>query len=190
MGDKKIGLILGSNRPNRIGSDIAQWVKQTMCHPALEIDIIDLAQINLPFLDEPEIPARGNYQKEHTKRWSQLIQKYDGFVLVFPQYNWGYPAVLKNAMDYLYMEWENKPVSLMPYGGHGGFQALIAMKLVTQGLNMYNMSVNPPLNISKEMFNEKNQFIDINASFGSISPQVKMVSEEFIHLFSLNNHHS
>ncbi|MGO3603660.1 MAG: NADPH-dependent FMN reductase, partial [Enterococcus malodoratus] len=93
---KKIGIILGSNRPTRIGGEIADWVKKQMEHEKLTIDIIDLAVINLPFLDEPDIPAMGNYQNEHTKNWSQLIQQYDGFVLLFPQYNWGYPAVMKN----------------------------------------------------------------------------------------------
>ncbi|MGL9730751.1 NADPH-dependent FMN reductase [Enterococcus sp. DIV0756] len=183
--NNKIGIILGSNRPTRIGGDVANWVKKTMKHDELEIDIIDLAKINLPFLDEPNIPAMGNYQKDYTKAWSETISQYDGFVLVFPQYNWGYPAVLKNALDYLYSEWSHKPVSIMVYGGHGGFQGLISMKLVTQGLNMYNMSVNPPLNISKDMFDENNQFIDIDRSFKMIEPQVKMVSEEFIHLFSV-----
>ena len=181
----KIGIVLGSNRPNRIGGEIADWVKSKMAHDQLTIELIDLAVIDLPFLDEPEIPAMGRYQYEHTKKWSQLIQQYDGFVLLFPQYNWGYPAVIKNALDYLYSEWNHKPVSIMVYGGHGGFQGLIAMKLVTQGLNMYNMSVNPPLNISKEMFNEENQFIDIDNAFKMIEPQIKMVSEEFVDLFSL-----
>ena len=182
---KKIGIILGSNRPNRIGGDIARWVQDKMKHDALMVNIIDLAKINLPFLYEPQIPAKGHYQQAHTKRWSALIKNYDGFVLLFPQYNWGYPAVMKNALDFLYEEWQHKPVSIMVYGGHGGFQGLLAMKLVTQGLNMYNMSVNPPLNIAKEMFDSNNQFIDINESFKMIAPQVQMVTEEFIHLFSL-----
>lgn len=181
----KIGIILGSNRPNRIGGDVANWVKKAMEHADLEIDIIDLAEVNLPFLDEPTIPAMRNYQNEHTKAWSEEIQQYDGFVLLFPQYNWGYPAVIKNALDYLYTEWSHKPVSIMVYGGHGGFQGLISMKLVTQGLNMYNMSVNPPLTITKEMFDENNQFIDIDRSFETIKPQVAMVSEEFVQLFSV-----
>ena len=185
MDTRKIGIIIGSNRPNRIGESIGQWVKNSMMRESLIIDIIDLAQINLPFLDESDIPAHGNYQQEHTKKWSKLIQQYDGFVLVFPQYNWGYPAVLKNALDFLYSEWKNKPVSLVVYGGHGGFQALISMKLVTQGLEMYNMSVNPSLTISKEMFDQDNQFIDIEHSFERIKPQVKMISEEFINLFQI-----
>lgn len=181
---KKIGIILGTNRPTRIGPDVAAWVKKTMAHEKLTLDIIDLARINLPFLDEPEIPAKGHYQQEHTKKWRDLILQYDGFVLVFPQYNWGYPAVLKNALDYLYAEWTHKPVSIMVYGNHGGFQGLIAMKLVTQGLNMYNMAVNPPLNIRKEMFNEQGQFIDIEEAFQPVAPQVKLVSEEFLQLFA------
>ncbi|MDG4974691.1 NAD(P)H-dependent oxidoreductase [Lactococcus lactis] len=184
MENKKIGIILGTNRPNRIGPSIANWIKKTMTHQSLTIDILDLAEIDLPFLDEPEIPAKGNYKREHTKKWSKLIKQYDGFVLLYPQYNWGYPAVLKNALDYLYDEWKNKPVSLMVYGGHGGFQGLISMKLVTQGLGMYNMSVNPPLSISKDMFNESNQFIDIDSSFEPIKTQVKMVSQEFITLLN------
>lgn len=169
---RKVGIILGSNRPTRIGGDIAEWVKASMKHDGLELDIIDLAKINLPFLDEPEIPAMGNYQQEHTKKWSKLIRQYDGIVLLFPQYNWGYPAVIKNALDYLYEEWQHKPVSIMVYGGHGGFQGLIAMKLVTQGLKMYNMAVNPGLAISKEMFDENHEFIDIDKSFAPIKPQV------------------
>lgn len=182
--NKKIGIILGTNRPNRVGKEIAAWVKGKMAKPELTIDIIDLAEINLPFLDEPEIPAMGNYQKTHTKQWSNLISQYDGFVLLFPQYNWGYPAVIKNALDYLYEEWQHKPVSIMVYGGHGGFQGLISMKLVTQGLHMYNMSVNPPLDIDNNMFDENKKFIDIEEAFKMIAPQIELVSEEFIQLFT------
>lgn len=179
---KKIGIILETTRPTRIGLTIAEWVEKKMTHDLLNIDIIDLAKIDLPFLDEPEIPMKKIYTKEHTRQWSALIQQYDGFVLVFPQYNWGYPAVLKNALDFLYEEWKGKPVSTIVYGGHGGFQGFISIKLVTQGLGMYNMSVNPSLTISEEMFDENNQFIDIEHSFKQMAPQVKLVSDEFITL--------
>lgn len=91
----RIGIIIGSNRPTRI----AEYVKVNMKHEGLELELIDLAEINLPFLDEPEVPAHHHYTKEYTEKWSQLISGFDGFVLVFPQYNWVYPAVLKNAMD-------------------------------------------------------------------------------------------
>jgi NAD(P)H-dependent FMN reductase len=177
-----IGIIVGSNRPSRICLSIAEWAAGTMQHDSLNLAIIDLAEINLPFLDEPEIPAHHHYQKNHTRAWSELVNSYDGFVLVFPQYNWGYPAVLKNAMDYLYDEWAGKPVSIMCYGGHGGFQALIAMKLVTQGLRMYSMATNPPLTIEDEMFDEQGQFKDIYQAFARYQQPLHAVSAEFIDL--------
>ena len=136
----------------------------------------------MPFLDEPEMPAYHHYQNEHTKAWSDLISSYDGFVMIFPQYNWGYPAVLKNALDFLYDEWANKPVCLMCYGNHGGFQGLIGMKLVTQGLHMYNMSTNPPLNIEEEMFDERGQLKDIEAAFARYKQPMQPVSAEFVDL--------
>jgi len=177
-----IGIIVGTNRPTRIGRGIAEWVQRNMQHDGLNLELIDLAEINLPFLDEPEIPAHHHYTKDHTKAWSELISKYDGFVLVFPQYNWGYPAVLKNAMDYLFDEWAHKPISLMCYGGHGGFQGLLAMKLVTQGLDMYNMATNPPINISEDMFDEQGQFKDIEAALARYRQPMRAVAEEFIDL--------
>lgn len=180
----RIGIIIGSNRPTRIATSISNYIKDAMAHENLELVLIDLAEINLPFLDEPEIPARHHYTKPHTERWSQLISSFDGFVLVFPQYNWGYPTVLKNAINYLYDEWSGKPVSLMCYGGHGGFQAALAMKLVTQGLHMHNMATNPPLDIDDEMFDEHGQFKDIEAAFGHYRQSFRAVSEEFADYYS------
>jgi hypothetical protein len=162
----KIGIIVGSNRPTRVCLTVAKWVKRSMNTEALDFELIDLAEVNLPFLDEPEVPAHGKYQNDHTKAWSEKIKGYDGFVLVFPQYNWGYPAVLKNALDYLYV------------------QATLAMKLVTQGLRMYNMSTNPPLDIDDEMFDEGGQFKDIDAAFRRYQQPMRAVADEFIDLLS------
>lgn len=179
-----IGIIVGSNRPTRVARTVAEWAQRTMKNDKLNLEIIDLAEINLPFLDEPEVPARHHYTQNHTKEWSNLIRKYDGFVIVFPQYNWGYPAVLKNAMDYLYDEWNRKPVSLICYGSHGGFQAALAMKLVIQGLNMYSLSTNPALDIDEHMFNDKGQFNDIDDDFARYSQSLRAVSDEFVDLLS------
>jgi len=186
--DKKprIGIIVGSNRPNRICLHVAEWVQNAMKHDSLDLELIDLAEINLPFLDEPEIPAHHKYTKNHTKQWSELIRRYDGFVIVFPQYNWGYPAVLKNALDFLFDEWANKPVSIMCYGSHGGFQGAFALKMVTQGLDMYNMSTNPPLNINEKMFNRHGQFKDIDKAFGRYKQPMQAVSAEFVDLLAKN----
>lgn len=177
-----IGIIVGSNRPMRICRTVAEWVLKEMRHVELNLSLIDLAEIDLPFLDEPDIPARNNYQKDHTKVWSNVVSQYDGFALVFPQYNWGYPAVLKNALDFLYHEWSGKPVSIMCYGGRGGFQATLAMKLVTQGLDMYNMATNPPLHIDEAMFDENGLFKDIDVSFSRYRVAMQAVSTEFVDL--------
>jgi NAD(P)H-dependent FMN reductase len=177
-----IGIIVGSTRPTRICLGIAEWMIDAMRHENLNLELIDLANIDLPFLDEPAIPARGNYQKDHTKSWSEIISRYDGFVFVFPQYNWGYPGVLKNALDYLYDEWAGKPVSIMCYGNHGGFQGALAMRLVTQGLRMQSMSTNIQLDINDEMFDQDGQFKDINASLEKYRTVAQLLSNEFVSL--------
>ena len=114
----------------------------------LTYDIIDLADFDLPFLDESEMPQTGTYHHETTKRWSEKIATYAGFIFIVPQYNWGYPAVLKNALDYLYREWQGKPACLVTFGGHGGSQAQIALRLVMQGLKMPVLSVAPMITLS------------------------------------------
>jgi NAD(P)H-dependent FMN reductase len=177
-----IGIIIGTNRPARIGYGIAEWLQNAMPHDNLDIDLIDLAKIDLPFLDEPDIPAHGHYQKEHTKAWSQLISRYAGFILLFPQYNWGYPAVLKNALDYLYEEWAGKPVSILCYGGHGGFQGALAMRLVTQGLRMRTMTTNIPLDITDDMFDEHGQFKNIAAALEPYRLPAQLLASEFAEL--------
>ena len=179
---RSIGIIVGSNRPNRICLAVAEWAKRCMERDDLRLNLIDLAAVGLPFLDEPEMPARHRYQKEHTKAWSRMVTGLDGYVLVYPQYNWGYPAVLKNALDYLYDEWGGKPVSLVCYGSRGGFQATMALKLVTQGLHMYNMSTNPPLDIDDEMFDENGQFKDIEVALSRYRSPMRAVAAEFIEL--------
>jgi NAD(P)H-dependent FMN reductase len=179
-----IGIIVGTSRPTRIGYGIAEWLRNAMPHDKLNFGLIDLAKIDLPFLDEPDIPAHGHYQKEHTKAWSQLISGYAGFILLFPQYNWGYPAVLKNALDYLYEEWAGKPVSILCYGAHGGFQGALAMRLVTQGLRMHAMSTNIPLDITDDMFDEHGHFKDIAAALEPYRPTVQLLASEFADLLA------
>ena len=118
---KKVAIIVGSVRPNRRSSQVAAWLKvQLQKSRRVEFDVIELADVNLPMMDEPAIPFTGIYEHAKTREWSKLIGQYNGFVFVFPQYNWGYPAALKNALDYLAKEWQGKPVSLVTFGGHGG----------------------------------------------------------------------
>ena len=145
---KKVGIVVGSTRPGRRSKQVADWLqKQLAVSTKLKFNEIDLRTIDLPFLDESKIPALGQYEHSYTREWSNLISSYDGLIFVFPQYNWGYPAVLKNALDYLANEWKNKPVSLVTFGGHGGSQAQIAMKLVVTGLKMAALPVDLQINL-------------------------------------------
>lgn len=114
---KKIGVIIASTREGRVGRSIAEYVlTQVTQSPHIVYDLIDLKAENLPFNDEPMPAVRHQYQHAHTLKWSQKINSYDGFVIVTPEYNHGYPAPLKNALDMLYIEWNDKPVALVGYG--------------------------------------------------------------------------
>src|SRR6476659_7077427 len=117
----KIAIILGSTRPNRIGEGVARWVydiaaRRTDAH----YDLIDLKDQNLPLLDEPAPPSLGQYSQPHTKAWAAKIIQYDGFVFVTAEYNHGIPGALKNAIDYLYKEWNNKAAGIVSYGSAYG----------------------------------------------------------------------
>jgi NAD(P)H-dependent FMN reductase/DNA-binding MarR family transcriptional regulator len=134
---ERIAVIVASNRPRRICPAIAGWVRETLQERgALRYELVDLAAIDLPFLDEPLMPALGGYAHEHTRAWSRLVSGYRGFVFVFPQYNWGYPAVLKNALDFLYDEWRDKPAASVTYGTRGGSRAAGQLQQVLAGLHM------------------------------------------------------
>jgi NAD(P)H-dependent FMN reductase len=134
---QRIAVVIGSTRPTRICADIAAWAYDAIQDGSeLTYELLDLAKINLPLLDEPLKAALHQYEHEHTRAWSRLIQTYDGFLFVFPQYNWGYPAVLKNALDYLYEEWHDKPASFITYGTRGGSKAAEQFITVMHGLHM------------------------------------------------------
>lgn len=181
---KNIGIILGSTRPSRISPSIAEWLQKNMAQPDLQIDFIDLATIDLPFLDESEQPSTGIYHQAHTQVWSQLVQEYDGFVLLFPQYNWGYPAPLKNALDYLYKEWAHKPVSMVSYGGHGGFQAAQGMALVIRGLKMQLLTNNLQISLRKDELDDRGQFIDPDTALAPYAFNAQQLGAEFSHVLT------
>lgn len=113
-----IAIILGSTRPGRNGEGVAQWVlEHAQLRDDARFDLLDLVDFDLPLLDEPFPPAMANYQNEHTKRWSSAVARYDGYVFISPEYNHSTSAALKNAMDYLYTEWNNKAAGFVSYGG-------------------------------------------------------------------------
>jgi NAD(P)H-dependent FMN reductase len=120
----KIGIILGSTRPNRSGEQVATWVHDLASRRSdAEFELLDLRDYPLPYLDETLPPSMGQYQNEHTKQWAATIASFDGFIMVTPEYNHSTSAALKNALDYLYAEWNNKAAGFVSYGLAGGARA-------------------------------------------------------------------
>ena len=113
-------------------------------------ELVDLGEWPLPMNDEPEIPARGTYTQEHTLAWSRKIAGADAIVFVTPQYNRGYPAPLKNALDHLYKEWNGKPAVIVTYGGHGGDKCAAQLRQVVEGLKMHPVPTMPGITLSPE----------------------------------------
>jgi NAD(P)H-dependent FMN reductase len=111
-------IIIASTRPGRVGLPVARWfVDEAEQHGAFELDVADLAEVGLPFLDEPRHPRLHEYEHDHTKRWSARVAAADAYVFVMPEYNFGINAPLKNAIDFLHHEWAYKPLGLVTYGG-------------------------------------------------------------------------
>lgn len=136
-----IKVITGSSRPERFNIQPAEWIQAiASMNKDVDSELLDLAEIKLPFLDEPSAPARRTYTKEHTKRWSAQIEGADGFIFVTPEYNYSYSPLLKNAIDYLYEEWSHKPVAFVSYGGvSGGVRAVEHLRDVAGAVRMFDL---------------------------------------------------
>jgi NAD(P)H-dependent FMN reductase len=134
-------IFIVSTRPSRKGPLVAAWFeRQARQHGHFEIEMVDLAEVNLPLMDEPEHPRLRRYQHEHTKAWSATISRADAFVFVTPEYNFSAPPSLMNAIDYLVYEWAYKPVGFVSYGGvSGGLRSVQMTKLLITSLKMVPM---------------------------------------------------
>jgi NAD(P)H-dependent FMN reductase len=124
MPDLKIAIILGSTRPGRNGEAVAKWVLAQAADRTANYELVDLADYPLPHLDEVMPPAYGQYANDHTKKWAATISGFDGYIFVTPEYNHSISGVLKNAIDYLYAEWNNKAAGFVSYGSLGGARAV------------------------------------------------------------------
>lgn len=150
----KIGIILGSTRPNRNGEQVAKWVLDIASRrDDATFELIDLRDHPLPHLDEPLPPSLGQYQHDHTKQWAATIASFDGIVIVTPEYNHGIPGSLKNAMDFIYAEWNNKAVGFVSYGGVGGVRAVEQLRLVAGELQMADVRQQVTLSMITEFEN-------------------------------------
>jgi NAD(P)H-dependent FMN reductase len=127
----KVGIIVGSTRPGRKAETVARWVHEIAKRRAdAEFEVVDIADFNLPLLDEPLPPARGQYAKDHTKAWSARIASFDAYVFVTPEYNHSVSGALKNAIDFLFREWNNKAAGIVSYGSALGARAAEQLRLI------------------------------------------------------------
>jgi NAD(P)H-dependent FMN reductase len=126
-----VAIIVGSTRPGRKALAVAEWVHGfARQRQDARFEIVDIAEFDLPLLDEPVPPSQGKYSKEHTKRWAAKIASFDAFIFVTPEYNHGTSGALKNAIDFLYAEWNNKAAGFVGYGSVGGARAVENLRLV------------------------------------------------------------
>jgi len=134
----RLHIIHTSTRDGRVGRPIADWVlARATKHGGFETELIDLKVINLPLFDEPRHPRFRQYEHAHTKAWSASVEKADAFVFVMPEYNHGAPPALVNALDYVYVEWNYKPVAFVSYGGvAGGTRSVQIIKPTLLALKM------------------------------------------------------
>jgi NAD(P)H-dependent FMN reductase len=137
MSDLKLAIILGSTRPGRNGKAVADWVlTKAKERTNADYELIDLIDYPLPHLDEPIPAVRGAYAGEHTKAWAAKIREFDGYVFVTPEYNHSTSGVLKNAIDYLYAEWNNKAAAFVSYGALGGARAIEHLRAISSELQI------------------------------------------------------
>jgi NAD(P)H-dependent FMN reductase len=133
----RIAIVLGSTRPGRLGEAVARWVlDKAQQRKDAEYVLLDIAEFVLPLLDEPVPPSRGRYSQPHTRRWSEAVAGFDGYVFVTPEYNHGPSGALKNALDFLYTEWNDKAAGFVSYGSTGGVRAVEQLRQVMAELQI------------------------------------------------------
>jgi len=149
----KLKIIVGSTRQGRFSEKPANWLlEETKKNAEVEPELLDLRDYPMPFFDEAETPSmkRAPYQNETVKKWTAKISEADAFIVVTPEYNHGYPAVLKNALDYAYGEWNKKPVGFLSYGGVGGARVIEQLRQVVVELQM--VAIRGSINIPREIY--------------------------------------
>jgi NAD(P)H-dependent FMN reductase len=147
----RIGIIVGSTRPNRRGGLVGAWVfEHALARGDAEYELLDLTEIDLPMLDESEPAAMGSYHQAHTRAWSQTVASFDGFVFVTPEYNHSIPGALKNAIDYLFAEWNDKAAGFVSYGINGGVRATEHLRQVCAEVKLAGVRGTVALSVFEE----------------------------------------
>ena len=175
----KVQLIIGSTRPSRMGKQSADWLIENLPKfPDLEYQTVDLLEIGLPLLDEPIMASQNKYQNDHTKAWSEIVKQADGYIWLTPEYNAGYSAALKNAIDYLYVEWNEKPIMIVSYGAGGGTTASAQLRQVAERLKMKVVKEAPEIKLPYDKIDETGKITDINETLKDYLPDIKTAGDE------------
>lgn len=149
-----IAVIIGSTRPGRNGEAVARWVLDLASRRTdASFELVDLADHALPLLDEPVPAAMGQYRGDHTQRWAETVARYDGYVFVTPEYNHSTSGALKNAIDYVYAEWNNKAASFVSYGSAGGVRAVEHLRLIAAELQIATVRAQVALSLADDFEN-------------------------------------
>lgn len=152
----KLAIITGSTRPGRIGEAVAQWVYEIAGQRNdADVELVDIESFNLPLLDEPVPPSMGQYSKPHTKAWAAKIDTFDAFVFVTPEYNHSTSGALKNAIDFLYKEWNNKAAGFVSYGSANGVRAVEHLRLIMGELQIADVRSQVMLSLFTDFENFK-----------------------------------
>ena len=150
----RIAIVTGSTRPNRNNIAVARWVFELAAKRRdAMFELVDIQDYQLPLLDEPLPPALGRYAHPHTKRWAARIASFDGYIFVTPEYNHGTSGALKNAIDYLYAEWQHKAAGFVAYGGTGGIRAVENLRLVMGNLMVADVTPQVALSLFTDFEN-------------------------------------
>ncbi|WP_439681127.1 NADPH-dependent FMN reductase [Embleya sp. MST-111070] len=144
----RIAIIIGSTRPGRNGQAVAEWVYDIARQRSdADYELVDIAEYHLPHLDEAAPPSLGQYTQPHTLAWARTIDSFDGYVFVTPEYNHSTSGALKNAIDFLYAEWNNKAAGFVSYGSAGGTRAVEHLRLVMAELQVADVRAQAALSL-------------------------------------------
>ncbi|HRO42392.1 MAG TPA: NAD(P)H-dependent oxidoreductase [Flavipsychrobacter sp.] len=162
----KLKIINSTVRPGRKAPHVVKWIERLAnTHSAFDVEVLDLAIINLPLMDEPNHPGLQKYQHEHTKKWSAKIEEADAYIFVTAEYNFNYPAPLRNALEYLFKEWNYKAAGIVSYGGvSAGTRAANGLRgdLTVYKIVPINEMVNIPF--FSKLINDKDEFVPTEQS--------------------------
>ena len=150
----KLAIVVGSTRPGRKAEAVARWVYEIAKKRSdAEFELVDIKDFNLPLLDEPVPPSMGKYTHEHTRVWSAKVDSFDAYVFVTPEYNHAPSGALKNAIDYLYTEWNNKAAGFVGYGSAGGTRAVEQLRLIMGELQVADVRAQVQLSLFTDFEN-------------------------------------